>query len=193
MFKQTLKIIKEGIKIFVQSAKILFGENSKNMSPSEKGDAIIKLLGGSIIAIAGIGVEALINKIGIGEPWSVVLATMLSGIASALFMYLLDKVDIFSVKAEKRKNRIIEIFDERIKDITEASNQFDIYTLEILKQQRADFDNISNSIDQGLQNNDIDAVNRNLNAMGDFLNIDKNYSNLDEFCDYMDGLDGIKV
>ena len=97
VFKQVLKLLKEGIKIFVQSAKILFGKDSKAMSAAEKGDAIIKLLGGSVIAIAGIGLESLINKIGIGEPWSVVLSTMLSGIASALFMYLLNKADIFSV------------------------------------------------------------------------------------------------
>lgn len=89
VFKQVLKVIKEGIKIFVQSAKILFGKESENMTAAQKGDAIIKLIGGSVIAIAGIGIESLLNKIGIGEPWSIVLSTMLSGIASALFMYLL--------------------------------------------------------------------------------------------------------
>ena len=90
------------------------------MTPAQKGDAIIKIIGGSVLAISGVAVESLLNKIGIGEPWSVVLATMISGIASALFMYVLDKADIFSTKAENRRDRIIEIFDERIKDINEA-------------------------------------------------------------------------
>ena len=109
VFKQILKVIKEGIKIFVQSAKVLFGEGSKEMTPAQKGDAIIKIIGGSVLAISGVAVESLLNKIGIGEPWSVVLATMISGIASALFMYVLDKADIFSTKAENRRDRIIEI------------------------------------------------------------------------------------
>ena len=77
VFKQVLKILKEGIKIFAQSAKILFGKESEQMTPAQKGDAIIKLIGGSVVAIAGIGIEALLAKIGIGEPWSVILSTML--------------------------------------------------------------------------------------------------------------------
>ena len=186
VFKQILKILKEGIKIFVQSAKILFGKEAKNMSPAEKGDAIIKLLGGSIIAIAGIGIEALINKIGIGEPWSVVLATMLSGIASALFMYVLDKADLFSVKAEKRRDRILEIFDERIKDIQEAEKQLDTFALETLKEQREEFENINNDILEGFNNNNIEAINAGLYRIAKFMKVELPYSNTDEFIEYSD-------
>lgn len=193
VFKQILKIVKEGIKIFVQSAKILFGKEAANMSPAEKGDAIIKLIGGSVIAIAGIGVEALINKIGIGEPWSVVLATMLSGVASALFMYVLDKADIFSVKAEKRRNRIIEIFDERIKEISEASEQLDEYTIERLKCQREEFENIKDSIDEGFENSNIDKINAGLYKMAKFMGVELEYSNTDEFCEYMDHVPALEL
>lgn len=42
------------------------------MTTAQKGDAIVKLLGGSVIAICGIGIEALLNKIGVTEPWSVI-------------------------------------------------------------------------------------------------------------------------
>lgn len=186
VFKQILKILKEGIKIFVQSAKILFGKEAKNMSPAEKGDAIIKLLGGSIIAIAGIGIEALINKIGIGEPWSVVLATMLSGIASALFMYVLDKADLFSVKVEKRRDRILEIFDERIKDIQEAEKQLDTFALETLKEQREEFENINNDIQEGFKNNNIEEINKGLYRIAQFMKVELPYSNTDEFIEYSD-------
>lgn len=178
VFKQILKVIKEGVKIFTQSVKILFGEQSKNMSPSEKGDAIVKLLGGSVIAIAGIGIEALINKIGIGEPWSIVLATMLSGIASALFMYLLDKADLFSVKAEKRRNRIIEIFDERIKDINEASTDLDQY-IDTLTTQRNTFENILKSINVSIDDNNVDDINNGLDAMGSFMGVDTEQYNIE--------------
>lgn len=186
VFKQILKVVKEGIKIFVQSAKILFGKDSKDMSPAEKGDAIIKLIGGSVIAISGIAIEALLNKIGIGEPWSVVLSAMISGIASALFMYILDKVDIFSVKAEKRRDRIIEIFDERIKDINEAAKSCNIVAIETFKRQREEFENIHEEIDHGLKSNNIIAINQGLYKMAEFMKADLPYSNTDEFCDYMD-------
>lgn len=193
IFKQILKILKEGIKIFVQSAQILFGSNSQNMSNAEKGDAIIKLLGGSAIAIAGIGIEALINKMGIADPWSTVVVTMLSGIASALFMYLLDKIDLFSVNSEKRKNRIIEIFDERINDIKEAKESFNIEVLEILKNQQLQFTNISNSINEGIKNDNVDLINDSLFKMANFFKIELGYSNSKEFLDYMDEVDTIEL
>ena len=181
-----LKILKEGIKIFAQSAKILFGKESEQMTPAQKGDAIIKLIGGSVVAIAGIGIEALLAKIGIGEPWSVVLSTMFSGIASAMFMYLLDKVDLFSTKAEKRRDRIIEIFDERIHEIEEAANTCNVVAIEALKNQREEFEIINNEINNGLDSDNIGLINKGLYKMAEFMNVDLEYSNTDEFCDYMD-------
>ena len=81
----------------------MFGKDSKGRTPAQKGDAIVKIIGGSVIGIAGLTIGSILNKIGIGEPWSDIISTILSGIASALFMYMLDKVDLFSVKAEKKE------------------------------------------------------------------------------------------
>ena len=186
IFKQILKVFKEGIKVFSQACKILFGKDSKKMSAAEKGDAIIKLFGTSIIAIAGIGVEALLNRIGIGEPWSVVLATMLSGIAAALFMYLLNKADLFSVKAEKRRDRILEIFHERINDINEAAERCNIAAIETFKRQRMEFDALAEKINDGIKNDNIQEINDGLYHLADFMKVDLPYTNTSEFCDYMD-------
>jgi hypothetical protein len=193
VFKQVLKVLKEGIKLFVQSAKILFGKDSKEMTPSQKGDAIIKLIGGSIIAIAGVGIEALLNKIGIGEPWSIILSTFLSGLASALFMYLMDKADIFSVKAEKRRDRIAEIFTERINDINSAANDFNTVAIETLRMQHQGFVEIQNNVNQAFANNDIDSINAGLYKMADFFNINLPFKNTSEFVDYFDSEDVIKL
>ncbi|NMF03700.1 DNA repair protein [Clostridium beijerinckii] len=193
VFKQVLKLIKEGIKIFVQSAKILFGKDAKEMSAAQKGDAIIKIIGGSVIAIAGIGIEALLNKIGIGEPWSVVLSTILSGIASALFMYLLDKADLFSAKSEKRRNRIIEIFDERIKEIKEAADDFDVVVIDTLRRQREEFENIKGDITLGLDSNNINTINQGLYRMAKFYKVDLQYSNTREFVEYFDSEESIEL
>ena len=186
MLKQVLKILKEGVKILVGSVQILFGKNAKAMSPAQKGDAIIKLIGGSVIAISGVALESLLNKIGIGEPWSVVLSTMLSGIASALFMYILNKADLFSTKAERRYERVKEIFDERIKDVQEATELFDRVALETMKEQRLQFESIQEEINTGLESNDIDSINTGLYKLADFMKVDLPYSNTKEFCDYMD-------
>lgn len=186
MLKQVLKILKEGVKIIVGSVQILFGKNAKAMSPAQKGDAIIKLIGGSVIAISGVALESLLNKIGIGDPWSVVLSTMLSGIASALFMYILNKADLFSTKAEKRYERVKEIFDERIKDVQEATELFDRVALETMKEQRLQFESIQEEINTGLESNDIDSINTGLYKLADFMKVDLPYSNTKEFCDYMD-------
>lgn len=186
MLKQVLKILKEGVKILVGSVQILFGKNAKAMSPAQKGDAIIKLIGGSVIAILGVALESLLNKIGIGDPWSVVLSTMLSGIASALFMYILNKADLFSTKAERRYERVKEIFDERIKDVQEATELFDRVALETMKEQRLQFESIQEEINTGLESNDIDSINTGLYKLADFMKVDLPYSNTKEFCDYMD-------
>lgn len=186
MLKQVLNILKEGVKILVGSVQILFGKNAKAMSPAQKGDAIIKLIGGSVIAISGVALESLLNKIGIGDPWSVVLSTMLSGIASALFMYILNKADLFSTKAERRYERVKEIFDERIKDVQEATELFDRVALETMKEQRLQFESIQEEINTGLESNDIDSINTGLYKLADFMKVDLPYSNTKEFCDYMD-------
>lgn len=193
IFKQLFKLLKEGVKVFTQAVKVLFGEESKNMTAAQKGDAIIKILGGSVIAIAGIGIEALINQIGIGEPWSVVLATMLSGIASALFMYLLNKADLFSNRAALRNERINDIFDERIREIQEAEDTHNIVFIDFLKQQRKSFEENRSAIQSGLDHNNIDEINVGLYKMASYMGVDLPYGNTDEFIKVMDSKEPVAL
>lgn len=193
IFKHALKLVKECFKIFVESAKVLFGENSKKMSPAQKGDAIIKIIGGSVIAIAGIGVETLLNSIGIGEPFSNVLSIMLSGISSVLFMYLIDKVDVFNVKIEQRRNRILEIFNERIADIQEAKDSYNVVAIETLRQQRSQFSQIESEIYAGIESDNIDSINSGLYKVAEFFKVDLHYKNTKEFVNYFDSEDVIEI
>lgn len=194
LFKNVLKLLKEGIKIFVQSAKVLFGAESKNMSPAKKGDAIIKIIGGGVIGIAGVLIDSLLSDVlHLPESISVVLSTMLSGIASCLFMYLLDKADLFSVKAENRRNRIIEIYDERINDIELSKARFDMAAIETLRKQRLDFEAITDGINTAIAENDINKINEGLYKMADFMKIELSYNNTDEFVEYFDSSDVITI
>ena len=189
IFKQILKVVKEGIKVFIQAGKVLFGKQASHMTSAQKGDAIIKILGGSVISICGIGIETLLNKIGIGEPWSVILATMLSGIASCLFMLVLDKVDLFSVKAEKRRMRIKEIFDARIRDIEERYRAYDKAALEAMRKQRLQFTAIEKKLLSSVESNDTDGINSGLFELASFMAIDLGYRNQDEFVERFDDME----
>lgn len=189
IFKQILKVIKEGIKVFVKAGKILFGKQSSQLSAAEKGDAIIKIIGGSVLAICGIGIEALLNKIGVVEPWSIILSTMLAGIASTLFMLLLDKIDLFSVKAEKRRKRIEEIFDARIKDIHDATQAFNTAAIETMREQRLQFVAIDKKINDAIQGNNIVAINSSLFDLASFMHVDLGYKNQDEFVEKFDDME----
>ena len=189
IFKQIFKLIKEGIKVFVQAGKVLFGKQASQMTPAQKGDAIIKILGSSVIAICGIGIEAMLNKIGIGEPWSVILATMLSGIASSMFMLVLDKVDLFSVTAEKRRMRIEEIFDARIKDIQEATEAFDSAAIDTMRRQRLQFSAIEKQILGSIEKNDTDGINSGLFELASFMQVDLGYRNRTEFVERFDDME----
>ena len=110
LLRQILKVVKEGAKVLVQSWKVLFGEESKNKTAAEKADAIIKLLGGSVAALCGVGIDYLLSKIPLlPEDIRRVLSTMFGGIASALVMYSLDRIDMFNIKGEKRNARMKEL------------------------------------------------------------------------------------
>lgn len=193
IFKQILKIIKEGFRLFVQSAKILWGKESANRSPAEKGDAIIKLVGGSVMALAGIGVESLLNQIGIGDPWSTVLATMISGISAALFMYLLDKVDLFCVKAERREARIKEIFELRKQELIEDCRQFDSSARATLKKQRIAYEQLKASIDDALSQKNFSQVSRTLDNFAVFFQITLPYRDSASFVQYIKDHPVIKI
>ena len=186
IFRHTLKLVKEGIKILLNSGKVLFGKASAQMTRAEKGDAIVKIIGGGVIAICGIGIEALMNKIGVIDPWSSVLSTMLSGIASAMFMLLLDKIDLFSVKAEKRYARIQEIFDARISDLKVAQETMQTAALETMRNQYLEFSRIKRNLIAAANNNNIDDLNESVNQLASFYKVDIPYKNTEEFVDYLD-------
>lgn len=185
IFKQILKLIKEGCKVFIQACKVIWGEQSKSLTASQKGDAIIKLIGGSVIAMCGIGLEALINKIGIPDPWSVVISTALSGIASALFMLMLNKLDLFSVKPEKRLARVKDIFQERIKDIEEATIFMNETATSILKQQIEEFRRIVNAFDKAVKDKKTCDYLPLAYDLADFFKIKLPYTH-ESFIEFMD-------
>ena len=63
LFKQLLRVAKEGVKIVMQTYSVLFGEDAKTTSSREKGDAVVKIVGGSIVALCGIALDTVLKNI----------------------------------------------------------------------------------------------------------------------------------
>lgn len=111
VFKQVARVMKEGVKSLFQIMPILRNEET---SPAQKGDAILKLIAGSITVFAGIGIEAWLNSLGLMEPWSIVVASVLSAVMTTLVMYILDRIDLFGVNRDLKLKRISEVLEMRI-------------------------------------------------------------------------------
>ena len=185
IFRSIFKLIKEGIRIFIQAAKILWGKNSSKMTKAEKGDAIVKLIGASVASLAGIGIDFLLGQIGTPQILRVPLATMLSGIVAALFMYLLDKADLFSVKAERRAARVKEVFDARIADMKADTAKFSAATTERLRRDWEEYIYLSQAADKALVAHDPAATSEVSTQMAKFFSVSLPYSDAKSFAQFL--------
>lgn len=113
VFKKIARVVKEGVKILMQIAPIL---RDANKSPAQKGDAILKLIAGSVTMFAGIAIENWLSGMGMGEPLSIIAASFLSAVLTALTMYALDKMDLFNINKGLRTQRISEILNLEIEN-----------------------------------------------------------------------------
>ena len=170
MWKQLLKILKEGIKIGVQAWKICFGKDAKYSTPAEKGDAIVKLVGGSLMMLCGIGIDMLLQRIGlVDDDLRMIISSLLSGLASVLLFYVLDKADLFNVKKEQREKRIREIFDMRIQDVKEKTAALDDAVAERIRETYLKSRQLLNQITEAANRDDYTKVNEYLLAYQRFM------------------------
>ncbi|MGJ3532595.1 hypothetical protein ACR9IN_03210 [Citrobacter portucalensis] len=113
VFKKIARVVKEGVKILMQIAPILRDEKK---SPAQKGDAILNLIAGSVTMFAGIAIESWFSGMGMGEPLSIIVASFLSAVLTALTMYALDKMDLFNINKGLRAQRVSEILNLEIEN-----------------------------------------------------------------------------
>lgn len=154
---------------------------------------IVKAVGTSLIAIVGFQLDDILEKASIPEPWSDIIAAIVTGAGVSIFMYMMNKIDLFSVKAEKRHARIKEIFDERINDINEAVELFNVEVISRLKRQHQQFGELNEIINEGLDSDDINLVNENLYRLADFFKAEVIYRNTQEFVNYFDTSESIVI
>ena len=188
IFKKIIKVVKEGIKIFIKAYKILWGNEGEGLTDRAKWDAVIKMIGASIGVLAGIGIEALLQNLAVAGPFLAPLSVFLGGVITAVFMYVLDKADLFSVKSEQRRNAITKIFDERIAEINGATAAMNTTAIEVLNEQRKCYDNISAAMKDAINTKNYVELNSQLFLMAKFFNIELPYSNSAAFIAHYDSV-----
>lgn len=120
VFKNIMRMVKEGFKVVMQIVPILANGHS---TMAQKGDAILKLVAGSLSIFAAIGLESWLSSLGLPGPLAIVLSSVLTAVITTLVMFLLDKLDMFGANDELRKKRIDEILAQEIE--TSQANALD--------------------------------------------------------------------
>lgn len=131
--KRVVKMIREGFYSLLKALKMLFFY-PENMSRKEAAHEASKLIASGLIISGGIAIEEVLQKSLMSIPvigmFSDILATVALGIVTGMSMglvvYLIDKVDLFNVDADKRNEYIsIELnamIDKDLNDIEDAYN-----------------------------------------------------------------------
>lgn len=182
IFKKAFRLIKECLKIFTQSYDILFGRASESYTAAEKGDAIVKIIGASATALCGIWIDSMLEQLQfIPDGFRGVISTLVSGLASMLVFYLLDKADLFNVKAERRNARVKEIFDERIADIRKVTRTMNETVIKKLREQAIESRQILARFSSAFNAGDYTTANKETLAYASFLKIDMGYESMTDF------------
>jgi hypothetical protein len=117
VFKHIARAISEGVRLLMQIIPILRDESK---SRSEKGDIILKIVAFSATALAGIGIESLVNSFGIPEPWSIILSSILSAVIITLVVYSIDKIDFFDTNKQVKRERLRQALDQITQNADES-------------------------------------------------------------------------
>lgn len=143
--KNMVRIIREGLFTLLKAIKTALYP-TPGMTKNEAYDAGLKLLGAGVITALGIAAEEVVSKTvtsflsttipilaPFGSQISIVIVGALTGIASALVVYGLDKMDLFGVNRQKRHEYIISSLDKQIEEadcriqkmVSDVENPFD--------------------------------------------------------------------
>lgn len=171
-----------GISVLVDSVKVLLGKGSA----AEKGDAILKIIVGFTSGILGqFVIDSLLESLGIPDPFSEIIAAVCSAVIGSLVMGIYDRIDLFNLKRELRRQRIEEIFALRKQKLQEASLQFDIIVSEKLKQQRIAMEKIRQTLNDSFKAKDFETLNSALDDACALFCVEVPYKNTMEFMDYL--------
>ena len=108
-------------------------------------------------------------------------------------MYLLDKADLFSLKASRREQRIKEIFELRKKDLDEDTKHFDLAVRNKMREQRIAYERYCAALDKSLDAHDSSAVSEALDDLAAYFNVKLPYHDTESFVDFVKNNPDIKI
>lgn len=133
IFKKIFRLLKEGVKIISQTFGVLFGPGHKERTSKEKADAIIKIVGTSVVSLIGITVDSFLTGIPqIPDKMKTVISSLFTGVTGIMLFWIIDKADLFNTKDDRRQERIKEIFVERIEEVKHRTDETNNAALEVL-------------------------------------------------------------
>ncbi|MEA2029621.1 MAG: hypothetical protein U9N49_11685 [Campylobacterota bacterium] len=184
MFKKIIQIISDGFMAIKEAFKIMMKPDC-DVSPAQKADAITKIIASAIVPILLFAFEETILsglKFLDETPFGFlkdVAMIILSGLATTLVVWLLDQIDLFSVKDEKRLARVKEVFALRIENIKNNTDIFEKELLEVLAKQKLQFKKVMDNMNHAIDNNQ--NVNDSVYQVADFMQIDLKVKTTDDF------------
>lgn len=181
-FGKFFDLVLSGISVIIESIKILMGDGSM----VQKGDAILKLVVG--FATGALGqyvIDQVLEATGIPDPFSDIIAAIASSVLGAAVTALFDKIDLFGMKREMRRQRIEEIFNLRQQKLETASRAFNMPAMETMRLQRNAFETIRSKIQDSLNRKDFDAMNLAIDDACVLYHIKVPYSTPAEFVKYV--------
>lgn len=188
IFQKFIQIISDGFMAIKEAFKIMIKPDIE-VTPAQKADAITKIISSAVVPILIFSFEETILtglKFLNGTPLEFlkdVAMIILSGIATTLVVWLLDEIDLFSVKGEKRLARVKEIFELRIETIKQNTDIFEKTSIEVLAKQKLQFKNIIGNMNIALESNQ--DINSSIYEMANFMKIDLKVKTTDDFLDLL--------
>ncbi|PRM88278.1 hypothetical protein CJ671_09065 [Aliarcobacter cryaerophilus] len=196
LLKKILQVISEGFTAIVEAFKIMMKPDSE-VTLAQKADAITKIIASAVVPILIFSFEETIlaglkflNDTPL-EFLKDVAMIILSGIATTLVVWILDQIDLFSVKAEKRLARVKEIFELRIETIKQNTDIFEKTSIETLAKQKLQFKNIIGNMNIAIDNNQ--NINQSVYEIANFMEIDLKVKSTDEFLNLLSNSKELKI
>ncbi len=125
------------------------------------------------------------------EPLKDILSIVVSGILSSIVVYLIDKMDLFSLDAKKRTQRIQQIFAMRVQQLKENTDAFEEASITKIAQDRLKFRTVSENMAKSIAANE--DVNESVYKMADFMKIDLKIKSTDHFMDLLNKAEPLVV
>lgn len=172
------QIIVKGFHSLVQALKLIFMP-PKNMTKSEIADAVTKLIVSTLVSV---GIVAVGEKFQVPEA----IIIILEAISVGLVMYVLDKVDLFGAKIDKRRARLKEVFELRIQEIKESTEEFAEVSIHVIAKQKMDFLDLINSMNISLEGKSIEKALEGAYKIAENFGIILPFNDTESFVNFFD-------